>query len=523
MPEQKVYLMVLDGFGEGKSYPGNAIQIAHMSYFETLRKTYPVTLLKSSGEAVGLPEGTMGGSEVGHFTMGAGRVIFQSLEEINRSIKDGSFFQKKPLLEAMDKIKKTTKAALHLLGMISDAGVHSHLHHLFALLELAKKHTLGPIFIHAITDGRDVPERTAKQFINVILNKIEELKMNQPFEWNGQKLPYQASLATIIGRYYAMDRDSNWDRTEKAYNLYTLGEGTKEQNPLQAIEKAYKRGVETDYYIDPILLDERGLMKDQDVVIFWNFRTDRTKQITQCFTGEKKAGFMPQKIVKPFFVCFGDYSSVAPVVFPTQQVKNNIGSVIEQKNLEQLRIAETEKYAHVTYFFNSQIEKPFAHETRVLIDSPKVPSYAEKPQMSASGITERVIEEMNKNKYALIVQNFANPDLVGHSGKLEAAVKACQVMDECIQKIHAAAQKNGYVLIITADHGNAEYMIYDNGEPCPSHTMNPVIFLLASENYRQAKLRNGGGLEDVAPTILDIMGIEKPSEMTGKTLLITEQ
>lgn len=519
MPDQKVYIMILDGFGEGKNYPGNAIQLAHMSYLEKLQKNYPHTLLKSSGEAVGLPEGTMGGSEVGHFTIGAGRVVFQSLEEINQSIKNGSFFQKKPLLDVINKMKESPKSALHLLGMISDAGIHSHLDHLFALLKFAKEQGLGPVYIHAITDGRDVPERTAKQFINAILNKIEELKMDQPFEIQGEKFPYQAAIATIVGRYFAMDRDHNWDRTEKAYNLYTLGEGTKEQNPLQAIERAYARGIETDYYIDPILLDEHGLIKEKDVVIFWNFRTDRTKQITQSFTGETVVGFKPQKIVRPHFVCLGDYSSTAPIIFPTHQVIHNLGSVIEEKGLEQLRVAETEKYAHVTYFFNSQIEKPFPHETRILIDSPKVPSYADQPEMSARGITEKAVTEMAKNKYPLIVQNFANPDLVGHSGKLAATIQACKIIDECIEKIHQAAQKNNYHLIITADHGNAEYMMYENGEPCPSHTTNPVIFLLASDSYQQKKLRSGGGLQDVAPTILDIMDLEKPVEMTGISLI----
>lgn len=516
----KTYLMILDGFGEGKNYPGNAIKKARMPNLNKLRSKYPWTLLDSSGHAVGLPKGTQGGSEVGHFTMGAGRIVFQSLEEINLSIKDKSFFKKEPLLAAIQKVKTTPKSALHLLGMISDQGVHSQIDHLFALLKMAKEQKVGPVYIHAISDGRDVPERTAEKFIKMITSKIHELKMDQPFKVNNNKLGLQAKIATIIGRYFAMDRDHNWDRTKKAYDLYTLGKGVKETDPIKAIQNAYKRGIETDYYIDPIILDEHGTIKDKDSVIFWNFRTDRTKQITQAFTGETKIGFKPKKTIRPFFVCFGDYSTKAPVVFPTKKINNNLGSIIEQNGLKQLRIAETEKYAHVTYFFNSQVETKFPHETRILIDSPKVPSYAQKPEMSAREVTDRVIKEMDQKDYDLIVQNFANPDLVGHSGNMQATVKACEVIDECIGKISAKAVEENYNLIITADHGNAEYMIYEeNGDPCPSHTLNPVICLLVSKQYKSAKLAQGRGLQDIAPTILDIMAIRQPKEMMGKSLI----
>lgn len=499
--------MIIDGFGEGKKYKGNAIKLARMPNLNRLKKTYPLTLLQASGESVGLPKGTQGGSEVGHFTIGAGRVVFQTLEEINRSIKDKSFNKKAALVQAMKNAQKKDHA-LHLLGMISDQGIHSDYNHLFALLKMAKAQKIKKIYIHAITDGRDVPERSAKKYITAIMRFI---KIN--------KLEKSAKIASIIGRYYAMDRDNNWDRTQKAYDLYVSGKGVKESNPLQAIKNSYKRGIETDYYIDPIILAPEASINDDDSVIFWNYRTDRTKQITYCFTGETKIGFKPSKKVNPLFVCFGDYSKKAPVVFPPVKVKNNLGEIIAANNLKQLRIAETEKYAHVTFFFNSQIEKPFKNEQRILVPSPKVASYAEKPEMSAREITKAVLSEIEKKKYDLIIQNFANPDLVGHSGNLKATIKACEFLDECIGQISKKTAECGYILIITADHGNAEYKIYEkNGEQCPSHTQNPVIFNLISDNFKKSKLRKGS-LQDIAPTILQIFGIKKPKEMSGNSLI----
>lgn len=509
----KVYLMILDGFGEGKDYSGNAVTHAKMPNLKALKEKYPWTLIKADGESVGLPEGTQGGSEVGHFTIGAGRVIFQTLEEINRSIKNGSFFKKSALVEACERVKKTPGSSLHLLGMISDQGVHAHTDHLFALLKMAKDEGIAKTYIHAITDGRDVPEKSADQYLTLIQKKIQELGMGP-----GSKT--EAKIATMIGRYYTMDRDQNWDRTQKAYDLYTQGKGVQESDPLTALQNAYARGAQTDYYIDAICFDENGKIKNEDAVIFWNFRTDRTRQITQAFTGETTIGFTPEKTVRPFFVCFGDYSKTAPVVFPTVMVKNNLGSIIEQQGLHQLRIAETEKYAHVTYFFNSQVETPFKNEDRIMIDSPKTPSYAQKPEMSAREVTKRVLKEIDKNSYDLIVQNFANTDLVGHSGDYGATVIACEVIDECIGKIASRTLEKGYQLIITCDHGNAEYMTYEeNGDPCPSHTRNPVIFLVVSPEYEGKKLAESGTLEDVAPTILSMMNIPQPQEMTGKSLL----
>lgn len=510
---KNVLLIILDGFGEGKAYPGNAVHLAKTPILTELRKKYPWTLLKASGKAVGIPEGTQGGSEVGHFTIGAGRVIFQSLGEINRSIADESFFEKKSLRLACERVKKGDKSALHLLGMISDQGVHSDIRHLFALLELAKREKVSPVFIHAITDGRDVPEQCAAKYIQQIQNKIRELGLEKV-----------AKIATIVGRYYAMDRDSNWDRIKAAYDLYTRGVGIKETDPISAIEHAYKRGIETDYYIDPIVIaspdaqsGRSNLIQEKDSVIFWNFRTDRARQLTRAFTGESR----------PFFVCFGPYSEKAPVVFPTPIVKNNLGAVISRAGLKQFRIAETEKYAHVTYFFNSQIEVPFPGEDRLMIDSKKCHSYAEKPEMSAREITDALLLRLAKQDYSLIVLNFANCDLVGHSGDLKASIKAVEVIDECVGRIIPIAQKNGYVTLITGDHGNVEYKIYEeNGQPCPSHTMNPVpcIVIASLSNHEKRTIRQahgdiGGELQDIAPTILEIMGIPKPKEMTGVSLL----
>lgn len=520
MNKEKVLLIILDGFGLGKKYPGNAYHLAKKPFFEKLFRENPWVKLKASGHAVGLPAGNQGGSEVGHFTIGSGRVTFQTLEEINRSIADKSFLKKRALVKACEKVRKQNsggdKSALHLIGMISDPGVHSCIKHLFALLKLAKRQKSFPVYIHAILDGRDVHERSAKEFIRMILKEIKKLKLDTPVFKNG---PKKASIASIIGRYYAMDRDTNWNRTKKAYDLYTLGKGKHEKDPLKAVENAYKRGAETDYYVDPIILNKHGIILDKDSVINWNFRTDRQRQLTWAFTGETKIGFKPEKIVRPFFVCFGPYSEKAPVVFPAPVIKNNLGEILSKNKLQQLRIAETEKYAHVTFFFNSQIEKPFSKEDRILIHSPKCPSYAEKPEMSACGITARLISEITKGKYAVVICNFANCDLVGHSADMKASIKAVETLDDCLSKIIPIAEKYDYHTIIIGDHGNIEHKLYDNGEPCPSHTTNPVPFILISKKFKKLR-KNGFELKDVAPTILRILNIKKPREMTGKTVVL---
>lgn len=493
----KLLLIIFDGFGKGKKYKGNAVSRAKKPFYDQLFKNYPHTLLKSSGEAVGLPKGTQGGSEVGHFTIGSGRITFQSLEEINREIRNKKFFKNKALLSAIKNAEKHN-SALHLVGMISDEGVHSHINHLFALLKLAKKHKLQKVYIHAITDGRDVPEKSAKKYIKKILKKGE--------------------IASIIGRYYCMDRDTNWKRTKKGYDLMTAGKGFQEKDPVKAIDNAYRRGDETDYYLKPMIINKKGIVKNNDSIIFFNFRTDRAKQLTLAFTDPKFKEFKTKKM-KTHFVCMGPYSKTAPVAYPAPEIKKSLGEIISKKSLRQLRIAETEKYAHVTFFFNSQIKTPYKNENRILIDSPKVPSYADKPEMSAHKITKAVLKEIKKEKYSLIILNFANPDLVAHSANIKATIKCIEVLDKCISKIVPEAQKHDYEIIITADHGNAEYMLYENGKKCPAHSVNPVPLILISEKYRSAKLKKGLGLSNIAPTILEMMEIKKPKEMTEKSLI----
>ncbi len=508
--ENPVLLVILDGFGEGEDTPGNAILRANMKFYKGLREKYPMTFLNCSGNAVGLPKETQGGSEVGHFTMGSGRITWQSLATIDRSIKEEKLFRMKPLVEAYK------KPVVHLLGMISDQGVHSDIQHLFALLEMAKKKKAEEVYIHAILDGRDVGEKTAPQFIKQIQKKIHELGL--------QKV---AKIATIVGRYYAMDRDTNWDRTEKAYNLFTQGEGKHETDPQTAIRNAYKNGVESDYYVEPIVISKKGIIQKSHGVVFWNFRSDRARQLTWALTGEKppkdsgitKLGFKPKKKVNPYMVCFGPYSEKAPVLFPTPEIKKNLGEILSQNDLKQLRVAETEKYAHVTFFFNSQIEKPFKGEDRIMVPSPKCPSYADKPEMSAKKVTIEVNKALRKKDHDVIIVNFANGDLVGHSGDLKAAIQCCKVLDECLSKVIPQALKSGYTTLLTADHGNADEMKYENGDDKPAHTLNPVHFLLISDSEKAYKLKKNRGLQDIAPTILNLLDIKKPAVMTGETLI----
>ncbi|MBD3329930.1 2,3-bisphosphoglycerate-independent phosphoglycerate mutase [Candidatus Peregrinibacteria bacterium] len=500
----KALLIILDGYGEGRDYKYNAVTRANTPFLDKLRERYPSTLLNASGKSVGLPKNSMGGSEVGHFTMGAGRIVYQSLEEINRSIKSKEFFSLPALKKAAENCKKND-SAFHILGMISDEGVHSHLDHLFALLDFAKKEKLKKVYIHAITDGRDVEERSAEEFITKINAKIKKTGLGR--------------IATIIGRFYAMDRDKNFKRTKKAYDLYTLGKGTKEKSALQAIKNEYKRGTETDYYIEPIILNDEGIIKNEDSVVFFNYRTDRAAQITAAFTEKSFKAFKRKNPILPYFVCFGPYSTTAPVLFEAKKVRKNLSEILSSKGKTQLRLAETEKYAHVTFFFNSQVKEPYKGEKRILIPSPKVASYDKKPEMSAKRITSKLLKKLkSKKQYDLIIINFANCDLVGHSGKFTATKKAVETIDACLNKIVPLALKKGYETFITADHGNAEFMKYRNGDDCPAHTLNPVIFMYLNE---KAKLRKGKtpGLKDIAPTILDVLNIKKPKVMTGKSLI----
>lgn len=494
--KKKVILCVLDGFGHGEDYEGNAITRSNTPFLDSLRKHHPWTLLDTSGEAVGIPPGTQGGSEVGHLTMGAGRIVLQPLLLIDKTIESGEFFKKPELLEAAQ-YARDNDSAFHILGMISDQGIHADLDHALALLDFCKQENLSKVFVHAISDGRDVPPKSLKGFIETLLAKLDET---------------QGSLATLIGRYYAMDRDCNGDRTQKAFDLVVNGVGEKSDDPYVAIDSAYERGLESDYYFEPVLFDETGLIKSEDVVVFFNFRTDRAQQLTEKLITE----------VNPHMVVFGAYTEKAPNVFPPNTVEQNLGSIFSNMGYKQLRIAETEKFAHVTFFFNSQEKDPYTGEEWIKVQSPKVASYEEKPEMSAYELTDKLLPALEKD-YQFVALNFANLDLVGHSGSFEATVKAVEAIDENLSRMVPQALENGYVVLITGDHGNAEYMKYEDGGECPSHTRNPVpLFVVGTEHYEfinESHENAVGGLQDLAPTILKIMDIEKPDLMTGQNLL----
>ena len=507
-PKNKVILIVADGWGYAPAGKGNYITQANTPEFSELLKKYPHTLNKASGNAVGLPEGSQGNSEVGHLHIGAGRIVWQMYEKINRTVKDKSFFKNEKLIEAMDFAKKNN-SSLHLIGLCSDEGVHAHTNHLIALLEMAKKIGVKNIFIHFFADGRDVPEKSAEKYIDI----IEKTKIGK--------------IASIVGRYYSMDRDNNWNRTKEAYDLLTLGKGFKAKNANEAIDAAYKRGDKTDYYIQPAVIVGRNnqplaTIKDNDAVIFFNFRTDRPRQLTHAFLDRKFDKFKREKVPKVKFITFTAYdkSFLKIAAFFEDKISNNLGQVIAKNNLKQLRMAETEKYGHVTYFFNSQIEKPNKGEERIMIPSPKVPSYDQKPEMSAYEIADEAVKKIKTEKFDFIVINFANCDLVGHSAVNEAIIKAVQTVDECSKKIIDAGLDNDYTVILTADHGSAEDKLYPDGKAKPAHSTNPVNFILISneEKLKRVKLRKGEQ-SDVAPTILDIMKINKPKEMTGKSLI----
>jgi len=508
MVTRRVILIVRDGWGYSEETKGNAIRLANVPNDTRYMREYPWTLLKCTGNSVGLPEGTQGGSEPGHLTMGAGRIIWQPFEEINQAIYNGSFYYNSALISAVKNCKEKG-SALHLMGLLSDQGIHGSTFHLYSLLELAKSNKIEKVYIHCFLDGRDVPERSAKNFIEETLRQIKEKGVGR--------------IASMIGRYYAMDRDTNWDRTLKAYDLLTQGEGWRDENPRDAIENAYKRGDPTDYYVQPIVIvdDEKPVaeIEDEDSVVFWNFRSDRARQITYALTQNCFDSFARKKFPRVHFICMSGYDNhlTLPVAFPQHTVKNNLAQVLAASGLKQLRIAETEKYAHVTFFFNSQIEDPVPGEDRILIPSLKVASYEEKPEMRATEITEKLVPEIMTGVYDFLLVNYANGDLVGHSANLKAGVKACEVVDECVGRVVEAGLTKGYSILVTGDHGNIETMFYPNGDPNPSHGTNPVPFILINPEKR--KLKEGLGLSSVAPTILTLMGISNPSEMTEESLI----
>ncbi|MBW1649897.1 MAG: 2,3-bisphosphoglycerate-independent phosphoglycerate mutase [Deltaproteobacteria bacterium] len=514
MKQKKVLLMILDGWGIGGNNRNNAVYAAKTPILDGLKKKYPQTSLLCSGKDVGLPPAIMGNSEVGHLNIGAGRVVYQNLLKINESIKNKIFFENFAVNSVMDKVLKTERS-LHVIGLLSDAGVHSHINHLFAIIDMAKKKGIKKLFVHAITDGRDTPPDSGLSYIKKTANYLSEIKCGQ--------------IASICGRYFAMDRDKRWKRIKTAYNLYTKGEGIKEEQPIDAIKKAYQKQ-ETDEFIKPIIIIDKknkplSIIKDNDGIIFFNFRADRAREITAAFTEPNFNKFIRAYTPKLCeFVSMTQYDDKLKnplTAFAPNRLKNILGEVIANNDLRQLRIAETEKYAHVTYFFNAGEEKSFLNEDRILIESPKsVATYDQKPEMSAFEVTEKALKNIKKNKYHLIVINFANMDMVGHTGKLDAAIKACETVDNRVGKILPEALNADMSVIVTADHGNAEIMQDKNGKPHTAHTTNPVPFILVEKNIKNIKLKIGR-LADIAPTILDIMNIKQPKEMTGNSLIVS--
>ena len=504
-------LMILDGWGISARREGNAVYLAQTPFLNQLKETYPGTQLACSGEAVGLPDGIMGNSEVGHLNIGAGRIVYQDMLRIDLAVKDGTFYKNNALNEVMADTKANGRA-LHLMGLVSDGGVHSHIRHLSALLKMAQHMKLDRLFVHAILDGRDTPPDSGAEFISAL-----QAEMNTK---NSGK------IASICGRYYAMDRDKRWDRTEKAYRLYTRGEGRPEKDPIAAVKKAYRRN-ETDEFVQPIFITGKAgkpaaTVQDGDGIIFFNFRADRARQITRAFTDPSFESF-PRD---PFpglsqYVCMTRYDETftLPLAFSPVHLDRILGEVVSDQKLKQLRIAETEKYAHVTYFFNGGEEKPFPLEDRILIPSPRdIPTYDHKPEMSALEVTREVLSNIKSEKYDLIVLNFANMDMVGHTGVLEAAIKACRTVDRCVEEIVAEVRALNGILMITADHGNAEEMIEENGHVHTAHTLNPVPFILVDDHRKNVRLKSGI-LADIAPTLLEIMQIKQPEQMTGTSLL----
>ena len=502
-------LLILDGYGERKEKDGNAIALANTPVMDKLKKEFPYVEGQASGLFVGLPDGQMGNSEVGHMNMGAGRIVYQELTRITKAIEDGDFFENKALKEAVEHCKKEN-TALHFMGLVSSGGVHSHIGHIYGLLELAKRAGLKKVYLHAFLDGRDTPPDSGKSFLMDVEKKMQELGVGE--------------IATISGRYYAMDRDKNYDRVEKAYRAMVDGTGEKASSVEEAIDASYAKKV-YDEFVLPTVIEKDGAVHtvaDGDAMIFFNFRPDRAREICHAFCDDEFNFFNRGARKKVFFVCFTDYDPTIPnkrVAFEKEEIHNTLGEVVSNLGKNQLRIAETEKYAHVTFFFNGGKEEPYENEDRILVPSPKeVPTYDLKPEMSCYTVTEKLTEAIRSGKYDLVVANFANPDMVGHTGVLPAAIKAIEVVDECMGKVVDAVESMHGNLFILADHGNADIMIDEKtGEPYTAHTTNPVPFILVSDEKH--KLREGGCLADVAPTLLELMEIPQPKEMTGKSLL----
>jgi len=513
MEKTMTALIIMDGFGINPAHEGNAIYQQGTPKLDALMAKYPTTQIGASGMDVGLPDGQMGNSEVGHLNIGAGRIVYQELTRITKDIQDGVFFQKKPLVKAMDTAKETGKA-VHLLGLLSDGGVHSHNTHLYALLEMCKQRGVKDVYVHCFLDGRDVPPSSGIDYVKELQAKCDEIGVGK--------------IATVMGRYWAMDRDNLWDRVQKAYDAMVLGQGqATAETGAQAVEQSYAKE-ETDEFVKPTVVMENGkptgMITEGDSVIFFNFRPDRARQLTRTFIQPDFDGFVRGNGYFPVnFVSMTQYDETftgLEIVNPPETMENTLGEYLSKQGKTQLRIAETQKYAHVTFFFNGGVEKANENEDRVLIPSSKVATFDMKPDMSAYEITEKAIELINEKKYDVMILNFANCDMVGHTGIMNAAMKAVEAVDDCVDKVVNAILENGGRVFVTADHGNADQMVDpENGEPFTAHTTNPVPFIAVGADMVGRKLREGGRLADIAPTMLKSMGLEVPAEMTGTSLI----
>ena len=499
-----VALIIMDGYGNGKTDdPNNAIQIAKTPVIDGLKQNFPTTHIQASGEFVGLPDGQMGNSEVGHTNIGAGRIIYQALTRITKAIKDGDFFENEAMLSVAEEARKNG-GALHLMGLVSPGGVHSHSDHLYGLLEFAKKQGFKDVYVHAFLDGRDVDPSSAAEYVADLEKKIVEIGCGK--------------IATVAGRYYAMDRDKRWERVQKAYDAIASGKGVEAADAVGAVKASYAQEV-TDEFVIPVVVGDYTGMKDGDGVIFFNFRPDRARELTHAFTDTEFDGF-ERKNLELSFATMTQYEEGlnVKVAYPPESIDNTLGAVIAQHGMTQLRIAETEKYAHVTFFFNGGVEEPYKGEDRILVPSPKVATYDLQPEMSAIEVTDKVVEAIKSEKYDFIILNYANGDMVGHTGVIEAAVKAVETVDTCVGRFVEAIRKVGGVVCITADHGNADQMVDPvSGAPFTAHTTNPVPFIVVADNV--GWIASDGALCDIAPTLLTLAGMEIPAEMTGKSMV----
>lgn len=509
MKKRPVVLVILDGWGMNHNEDQvDAVRLAAPVNFTKYKNEYPYTELRADGEFVGLPEGQFGNSEVGHTNIGAGRVVYQLLPLITKEIREGKVLENEVLVDVMDKTKANNKA-LHIMGLLSDGGVHADINHMIGLVDMAKKKGLDKVYVHAIMDGRDTAPKGGAGYLETMEKALADLGLGK--------------IVTIVGRYYAMDRDNNWDRVEQAYNAIICGEGDVVATSAEAIETSYSNDV-TDEFVKPVKIGENVKVEDGDGIIFANFRPDRARQLTRAIiSGNDFEGFTRKETPKVNFVCMAQYDSTfdAPVAYPPRKIVNGFGEVVSKAGLTQVRTAETEKYAHVTFFFNGGVEEPYPGEIRLLSDSPKVPTYDLQPEMSAYDVKNNLIKELNTGKVDTVVLNFANPDMVGHTGNVDAVIAACQAVDNCTGQIVNKVLELDGVVLITADHGNADLLVNpETGEPHTAHTVNPVPFILISNDLKDVKLRNDGKLADITPTMLDLLGVEKPVEMDGETLII---